>query len=63
MNNLSKCYRILILSKNYVNHNAGQSVPIPRHSQTGAKSAHLMTLETKMNAHLKNYHTYKRINK
>ena len=33
------------------------------HSKTRAKSAHLVTLETKMNTPSKYYHTYKRINK
>ena len=42
---------------------AGQSVSIPRHSQTRAKSAHLFTFETKMNTPSKNYQTYKCINK
>ena len=42
---------------------SGQAVPIPRHSQTCAKSARLVTLETKMNARSKYYHTYKRTNK
>ena len=30
--------------------NPGQSVPIPRDSQIRAKSAHMVTLETEMNA-------------
>ena len=41
---------------------SGQSVPISCHSQTCAKSAHLVTLETKMNNPSKYYHTYKPIN-
>ena len=40
---------------------AGQSVPIPHHSQT--KNAHLATLETQMNSPQKQYHTHKGKNK
>ena len=37
-------YRREIMKR--VIHNPGQSVPIPRHSQTRAKNADLVTLET-----------------
>ena len=42
---------------------AGQTVPILCHSIPHAKSAHLVTLETKMNTPSNYYITYKRINK
>ena len=41
---------------------AGRSVLISRHTQTRTKSAHLVTLETKMNAPSNVYHTHKSIN-
>ena len=42
---------------------AGQSVPIPRHSQTRAQNAGLVTLETQNHYPQKYYDTPKRINK
>ena len=42
--------------------NTGQSVRIPCYSHISVKSAHLVTLETKMNTPSKYYHTYKYIN-